>query len=121
MLEVGSNRIDLVDHIINKKNSVLAQVLLNDGVVRQRDSLWVAALVHPDLAVTTLVDELANALQVGVSIGDEWLDNLEHLHCGFGEADKDAGVDLKEAEQLERLALLGIDLIDTIVKCESKL
>jgi hypothetical protein len=39
---------------------------------------------------------------------------LEHLESGFGETNKGAGVDLGQAEQLQNLAGLGGDLVDTL-------
>jgi len=51
--------------------------------------------------------------QVGLAVGDVRLDELEHLGGGLGVADKDAVVDLEEPEQLEDLAGLGRNLVDT--------
>ncbi len=66
------------------------------------------------LGVTALVDELTDSLEVGVAVGNEGLDDLQHLACGLGQADEDAIVDLEETEELEGLALLGVDLVDTL-------
>lgn len=108
LLEVGPDGVDLVDKIFHADNAVLAEVLLNEGVVCERNALLV------DLSVTTLVDELTDSLQVGVTVGDEGLDDLEHLNGGLGEADEDTVVDLEKTEELEGLALLGVDLVDTL-------
>ncbi len=67
-----------------------------------------------DLSISTLVDKLADCLQVGVSIGDPWLDDLKHLKGGLGHANKDTIVDLEEAEKLENLAGLWCNLVDTL-------
>jgi hypothetical protein len=107
LLEVGADSVDLVDEVLNADDAVCAEVLLNDGVVGERDALLV------DLSVTALVDELTDGLQVGVSVSDEGLDDLEHLSSGLGETDEDTVVDLEKTEQLEGLALLGVDLVDT--------
>ena len=107
LLEVGADGVDLVDEILDTDNAVLAQALLNDGVVGQRDALLV------DLAIATLVDELLDTLQVGVTVGDPRLDDLDHLRGGLGDTDKDTVVDLKETEELKDLAGLGRDLVDT--------
>ena len=52
---------DLVDEILHTDDTVLAEFLLNQGVVGEGN----AAVVQ--LAVASLVDELANRLQVGVA------------------------------------------------------
>lgn len=108
LLEVGADGVDLVDQVLHADNAVLAEVLLDDGVVGKGDALLV------DLGVTALVDELADGLQVGVTVGDEGLDDLEHLRGGLGQTDEDTVVDLEKTEELESLALLGVDLVDTL-------
>jgi len=108
LLEVGANSVDLVDKILNADNAVLAEVLLDDLVVREGDTLAV------DLAVTTLVDELADGLQVGVTIGDVWVDDGEHLRGSLVQADENTIVDLEQTQQLEDLTWLRSDLVDTL-------
>lgn len=107
LLEVGTNGEDLVDQILHADNAVLAEVLLNDGVVGKSNALLV------DLSISALVDELADSLQVGVSVGDPWLDNLQHLESGLGHANEDTIVDLEKTEELEDLAGFWCDLVDT--------
>lgn len=107
LLEVGADGVDLVDEILHADNAVLAEVLLNDGVVGKSDTLLV------DLSVSTLVDELLDGLQVGVTVSDPGLDNLEHLSGGLGDLDEDTVVDLQKTEELEDLAGLGGHLVDT--------
>lgn len=108
LLEVGANGEDLVDEILNADDAVLAEVLLNDGVVGQGNALLV------DLSVSTLVDELLDGLQVGVTVGDPGLDDLEHLSDGLGDLQEDTVVDLEKTEQLENLAGLRGHLVDTV-------
>ena len=107
MLEVGSNSEDLVDQILHADNAVLAQVGLDDRVVGEGNALLI------DLSVSTLVDEFTNRLEVGVSVGNPRLDDLEHLEGGLGHADKDTVVDLEKAEELEDLSGFWCDLVDT--------
>lgn len=109
LLEVGSNSVDLVDQILHADNAVLAEVLLDDGVVGEGDAVLLSSL-----GVSALVDKLTDRLEVGVTVGDEWLDDLQHLRGGLGQADEDTVVDLKKAEELKSLALLGVDLVDTL-------
>ncbi len=44
---------------------------------------------------------------------DVWLDETEHLLSGPGDLDKYTVVDLEETEELEDLAGLGGNLVDT--------
>lgn len=108
LLEVGADGVDLVDQVLHTDDAVLAEVLLDDGVVGEGDALLV------DLSVTALVDELLDALQVGVTVGDPGLDDLDHLHGGLGDLDEDTVVDLEQTEELEDLAGLGGNLVDTL-------
>jgi len=108
LLEVGANSVDLVNEILNADNAILAKVLLNNGVVGESNALLV------DLSISTLVNELTDRLEVGVSVGNPWFDNLQHLECSFGETDEDTVVDLEKAKELEDLAGLGSDLVDTL-------
>ena len=98
-----------MDKILDRDDTVLPKVLLDNSIVGERDALPV------DLSISALVDELANRLEVGISVGDPRLDDLEHLEGGLGEADEDAVVDLNETQKLKDLAGLGCDLVDTIV------
>ena len=109
LLEVGANRVDLVDQIFHADNAVLAEVLLNELVVGKGNALLV------DLSVATLVDELTDGLEVGVTVGDEGVDNGQHLLGGLGETDEDTVVDLEQTEELQDLAGLGSDLVDTVL------
>jgi hypothetical protein len=108
LLEVGADSVDLVDEILHTDDAVLTEVLLNDGVVSEGSALLV------DLSVTALVDKLLDGLQVGVTVGDPGLNNLEHLGGGLGDLDEDAVVDLEKTEELKDLAGLGGNLHDTL-------
>ena len=108
LLEVGANGVDLVDQVFHADNAVLAEVLLNDLVVGKGNALLV------DLSVATLVDELTDGLEVGVTVGDEGVDNGQHLLGGLGETDEDTVVDLEQTEELQDLAGLRSDLVDTV-------
>ena len=58
LLEVGPGGENLVNEILNGEDIVQLEGLLDDTVVGERDALLV------DLAVSTLVDQLANRLQI---------------------------------------------------------
>jgi hypothetical protein len=96
-----------VDQILHADDAVLAEVLLNDGIVGKGNALSV------NLAISALVDELLDALQVGVTVSNPRLDDLDHLSGSLRNTDEDTVVDLKEAEKLKDLARLGRDLVDT--------
>jgi len=108
LLEVGANGVDLVDEILHADNAVLAEVLLNDLVVGEGS----AHLVH--LSVTALVEKLTDGLQVGVTVGNVGVDDGQHLLGSLGETDEGTRVDLEQTQELEDLAGLGGDLVDTL-------
>lgn len=60
-LEVFTDCVNFMDQVFDTDDSVLAQHLFNDRVVCDGDTLF----VH--FAIATLVNQLANALQVGVA------------------------------------------------------
>jgi hypothetical protein len=88
LLEVGADGEDFVDQVFHADNAELAQVVLDQLVVGERDPLLV------DLPISTLVHEFAHRLQVGIAVGDVWVDDCEHLLRGLGETDEDTVVDL---------------------------
>ena len=89
------------------QNVVLAQRLLDDCIVGDGDPLSV------DLGVSTLVHQFTDSLEVGLSVRDIWLDELEHVLGGLGHSDKDTVVDLEETEELEDFAGFGGEFGDT--------
>lgn len=109
MLEVWSHRQNLVDQILHTYNAEFAQIVFNQLIVGKSDTLLV------DLSVATLVDELANRLQVRIAVCDVGIDNGQHFRGCFCESDEDAIVDLKESEQLKDLTWLRGDFIDTVL------
>jgi len=66
-LEVWSNSEDFVDQIFGGLDTNVSNVFVNDGVIRKGNSLTV------DLAVSALVDQFTDSLQVWITPGDEWL------------------------------------------------
>lgn len=107
LLEVGADGVELVDQILHADNAVLAEVLLDDLVVGEGHTLLV------DLAVAALVDELTDALEVGVTIGNVRVDDGEHLLGSLGQTDEGTVVDLDQTEELHDLARLRRDVVDT--------
>lgn len=58
LLEIGACCGNLVDEILNGKDIIFAESLLDNGIVCERNALFV------DLAVTTLVDQFTHGLQI---------------------------------------------------------
>jgi len=108
LLEVGANSEDLMNQILHANNAVFAQILLNNCIVGEGNALLV------DLSIATLVDELAYTLKIRVSVSNPGVNDLQHLNGGLGNADEDTVVDLKETQELENLAGLRSNLVDTL-------
>lgn len=107
LLEVGTAGDDLVDQVLNAGDASLAEGVLNNLVVSQRNSGTV------DLAVPSLVDQLGDVLLGKVPIDDERLDSSEHVGGGLVELDEDSVVELSESEELHDLLAGGRELVDT--------
>ena len=112
LLEVGSDGHDLVNEVLHANDAELAEMILDELVIGERDSLLV------NLAIATLVDQFANGLQIGIAVGDVRVDDGEHFLGGFSETDEDAVVELQESKQLHDLSRLGSDLVDTLQMSE---
>jgi hypothetical protein len=108
LFEVRSDGGDLVDQVFHTDDAELAQGILDQLVVSEGDALLV------DLAISALVDEFTDGLEVRVPVSDVWVNDGEHLLGGFGQADEDAVVYLKKTEELENLARFRGDLGDTV-------
>ncbi|GMF20350.1 unnamed protein product [Phytophthora fragariaefolia] len=107
LLEVLADREDLVDQVLDTDDADVAQGLLDHRVVRQRDTL------ATDLAESTLVDQLAGDLKVGVAVRDERLHQAQHVDGGLVELDEHAVLDLAQTQELQDLAHLGGHANDT--------
>lgn len=108
LLEVRSHGEDLVDQILHTHNAVFSEVIFDDLVVGERNPLLV------NLAVSALVNELPDGLEVRIAVGDVRLDDLQHFVGGFCKTDEDAVVDLEKTKKLEDLAGFGSDFVDTV-------
>ena len=114
--------------ILDGKDVVLAERLLNDRVVGEGDALLV------DLAVPALVDKLPDRLQVGLAackyedkskmseIDDAPVSNIrlnqtEHLLGRLRDLNENTVVDLEKTEELKNFAGLRRDVVDTEETC----
>jgi len=107
LLEVGAGGGDLVDEVFNREDIELAEGFLDDGVVGEGDAL----LGH--LAMSTLIDQLADRFEIRLAVCDVGFDETEHLLGSFCDFDEDAVVDLQETEKLQYFTGLWRDLVDT--------
>lgn len=60
------------------------------------------------------VDEFTDGLLVRITISNKWFHDLQHLQGSLGKFDEDTIVDLKQAEKLQRLTLLRVNLVDAL-------
>lgn len=108
LLEVWSNGVDLVDQVLDRNNTVFAELSLNDGVVGKSNPLLV------NLTVTSLVQELSNGRQRWVTVSDVWLSKLQQLRGSLGHSNKDTGVDLEQSKKLQNLSWFRSNLGNTL-------
>ena len=106
-LEGWADGEQFVDDVLDAGKSLGAKGFLDDAVVGQSYALLV------NLSVTTFVYELTDGLQVGVTIGNVWFYQAQHVDGCFVAADKHTVVDLSQAKQLQDLAGLWCNTNDT--------
>jgi len=107
LTEVRADSVDLVHKVLNAQDAVLAQALLNDSIVVERDSVLV------DLTVSTLVDEVLDRLQGRVSVGQVRLDSLQHLSGSLGDLHEDTHVHRTKTHKLQNLLGLRVHVSET--------
>merc|ERR1712195_149154 len=81
LLEGWADGVDLVDEILEAGDAVCAESVLNGLVVVEGDALSLSSGLL--LAESTLVDELTGGLEGWVSVGNVWLNTLDHLLGGL--------------------------------------
>ena len=97
-----------MDEILNTGDSVFTEFSLNNTVVGERKSSSL------DFTATSFVDKLGDGLSGWVTIGDEWLDHLDHVPCGFVKLNEDGVVNLSQSEELQDFLWLWGKLSDTM-------
>lgn len=125
LLKVRTNGGNFVHEILNTKDVVFAELLLDYSIGGDRNALPV------DLAVATLVDQLPDGLEIWFAVVSfRQHDRLilegrrspirhigfyqpQHLLRSFRHLDKDTVVDLEETKELQDFAWFGRNLIDT--------
>ena len=107
-LEGGTDSENFVDQIFNTDDVVATEGGFNDGVVGEGGALLV------DLTESTLVDQFADTLQVGGTVGNVGINDAEHVEGGLGQLEEDTIVDLAQTQELQNLTGLGAELVDTL-------
>ena len=97
-----------MNEILNTGDSVFTEFSLNNTVVGERKSSSL------DFTATSFVDKLGDGLSGWVTIGDEWLDHLDHVPCGFVKLNEDGVVNLSQSEELQDFLWLWGKLSDTM-------
>lgn len=97
-LEFGAAGGDFVDEVLDGGDAVLAEGVLDDLVVGDGNSLP----VH--FGIASLVDQLADGLSSGVSVGDIWFYLSDHVDGGLIQLHKGSVVELSDSQQLQDLS-----------------
>jgi len=101
LLEMRSDGEDFVDEIFCANNVEFTKGLLYESIVVQWNSTSL------DLSVSTLVYQIPDRLQIGITPGDVRISQTQHVQGGLVEFDEDSVVDLTETEQLHHGPGLG--------------
>ena len=107
LLEVRTNSVDFMNEIFHRDNTELTENSLDLLVVHKRNTLTI------QLGITTLVNEVTDSLEVGVTIGNVGLNKTEHLNGSLVQTNEDSIVDLAETEKSKDLLHLGRNLVNT--------
>lgn len=107
LFEVGADGVDLVDEVLDAVNAEFSKLLLDDGVVGEGNALAV------DFGESSLVNQLPDGGEGGVSVGDVGLDFSEHGEGGLVDADECRVVELAQLEEAESGPDVGVEVVDT--------
>lgn len=97
-----------MDEILNTGDSVFTEFTFNNTVVGE----WKSSSL--DFTATSFVDELGDSLSGWITVGNEWLDHLDHVPCGFVKLNEDGIVQLSQSEELQDFLWLWCKLSDTM-------
>lgn len=107
LFEVGSYGGNLLDQVFDGSDADFAQVLFDDGVVGNRNSVS----GHSDK--TSFVQQLRNGASSRVSVCNIRFDSLQHVQTSFVDTDEHSVVELSQTEQTEDLFDLRVDFVNT--------
>ena len=97
-----------MNEILNTGDSVFTEFTFNNTVVGERKSSSL------DFTTSSFVDKLGDSLSGWITVGNEWLDHLDHVPCGFVKLDENAVVQLSQSEELKDFLWLWCKLSDTM-------
>tara|TARA_B110000902_G_C13782546_1_gene388868 strand:- start:36 stop:407 length:372 start_codon:yes stop_codon:yes gene_type:complete len=97
-----------MNEILNTGDSVFTEFTFNNTVVGERKSSSL------DFTTSSFVDKLGDSLSGWITVGNEWLDHLDHVPCGFVKLDENAIVQLSQSEELKDFLWLWCKLSDTM-------
>jgi hypothetical protein len=109
LLEIWADSVNLVDQILDRFNTIFAEGISDECIVGEGNAGTV------DFTIAALVDEVADRFEVGFSVGNVGLNDLQHFLCGFGESDKHTVVDLEQSEKLQDFPWFRCNFVDTIM------
>ena len=97
-----------MDEVLHTGDSVLTEFTFDDTVIGERKSSSL------DFTASSFVDKLGDSLSGWITVGNEWLDHLDHVPCGFVKLDENGVVQLSQSEELEDFLWLWCKLSDTM-------
>jgi len=106
LLEVRANGENFVDQVFDANDILFAEILLNNGVVGDRQTLSL------DLGISALVNQLTDSLQTRITPSDVRIGDTKHLDSSFVQLDKNTVVDLTQTKKLKDLARGRMNLVD---------
>jgi len=106
-LEVGTDGGDFVDQIFDGGDVVFSQLVRNDLVALNGDSLSINS------GITSFVDKFLDGSSGGISKSDVGENLLKHVLSGFIDTDEGSVMDLSQSEQSEDLSNIWVEFIDT--------
>jgi len=105
--EMLSDGVNLMDEIFNTDDPLVLELLLDETIVGDRDSL------SSDLEEPAFVDEMLDSLQVRGSVSHVGFHQLQHLTDGTIQSNKNGIVDLSQTEELQNLSSFRVNAVNT--------
>jgi len=96
-----------MNKILNTGDSDFTEFTFNDAVVGE----WKSSSL--DFTAASFIDEFADSLSGWITVGNEWLNHLDHVPCGLVEFDENGVVQLSQSEELQDFLWLWCKLSDT--------
>lgn len=107
LLEVGADGEEFVDEVLNAVDAKLAEVVRDQLVVDDGDSLLI------DSSETSLVNESLDGLLRRITVSDVGLNSSQHVDGGLVQSDQDGIMELSKSQELQDLSDNGSQTVDT--------